>query len=90
VTYVIPHAAPTSYDCGEVSRRLIEGFHAMNDTVKIKRPMCCRRAEDLGGRIKEDSMGNTIRVRTRAGDSQDDFARSWLESTVNLERSSAG
>jgi hypothetical protein len=60
----------------------------MNDTVKIERPMCCRRHEDLGGRIKEDSLGNTIRVRTRTGDSQDDF--SWLESTVNLEKSSAG
>jgi hypothetical protein len=71
-------------------RRMIEGFHVMNDTVKIKRPMYCRRHEDLGGRIKQDSLGNTIRVRTRVHDSQDDFARLWLELAVNLERSSAG
>jgi hypothetical protein len=62
----------------------------MNDTVKIKRPMCCRRHEDLGGRIKQDPLGNTIRVRTRVHDSQDDCARSWLELAVNLERSSVG
>jgi hypothetical protein len=62
----------------------------MNDTVKIERPMCCRRHEDLGGRTKQDSLGNTIRVRTRAHDSQDDFDRSWLEHAVNLERGSAG
>jgi hypothetical protein len=62
----------------------------MNDTVKIERPMCCRRHEDLGGRIKQDSLGNTIRVRTRAQDSQDDFARSWLEPAVKLKRGSAG
>ena len=41
----------------------------MNDTVKIERPMCCRRHEDLGGRIKQDSLGNAIRVRTRVHDS---------------------
>jgi hypothetical protein len=69
---------------------MIEGFHVMNDTVKIKRPMYCRRHEDLGGRIKQDSLGNTIRVRTRVHDSQDDFARLWLELAVNLERGSAG
>jgi hypothetical protein len=62
----------------------------MNDTVKIKRPMCCRRHEDLGGRIKQDSLGNTIRVRTRVHDSQDDIARSWLELKAHLERDSAG
>jgi hypothetical protein len=62
----------------------------MNDTVKIERPMCCRRHEDLGGRIKRDARGNTIRVRTRVHDSQDDFALSWLDLRANLERSSAG
>jgi hypothetical protein len=62
----------------------------MNDTVKIKRPMCCRRREDLGGRVKQDSLGNTFRVRTRVHDSQDDFARSWLELRVHLERDAAG
>jgi hypothetical protein len=61
----------------------------MTDTVKIERPMCCRRHEDLGGRIKQDSLGNTIKVRTRAHDSQDDFVGSWLELEVNLERRSA-
>jgi hypothetical protein len=62
----------------------------MNDTVKIKRPMCCRRHEDRGGRVKRDSLGNTIRVRTRAHDSQDDFTLSWLDLRVPLERDSAG
>jgi hypothetical protein len=61
----------------------------MNDTVKIKRPMCCRRHEDLGGRVKQDSLGKTIRVRTRVHDSHDDFARSWLELRVHLEKGSA-
>jgi len=61
-----------------------------NDTVKIKRPMCCRRQEDFGGRITQDSLGNTIKARTRIHDSQDDFAHSWLELAVNLERGEAG
>jgi hypothetical protein len=51
----------------------------MNDTVKIERPLCCRRHEDLGGRIKHDSLGNAVRVRTRVHDTQDDLANSWLE-----------
>jgi len=62
----------------------------MCDTVKIERPMCCRRHEDLGGRVKHDPLGNTIRVRTRTHDSQDDFAHSWLELRANLEKDSAG
>lgn len=49
----------------------------MNDTVKIERPIACRRHEDLGGRVKLDARGNTVRVRTRVHDSQDDFAPSW-------------
>jgi hypothetical protein len=61
----------------------------MNDTMKIERPMCCRRHEDLGGRIKRDSQGNTIRVKTRAHDSQDDLALSWLSLRAHLERDSA-
>ena len=60
-------------------RRLIEGFHAMNDTVKIERPIACRRHEDLGGRVKRDSRGDSVRVRTRVHDHQDDFAPSWPE-----------
>ncbi len=62
----------------------------MNDTVKIERPMCCRRHEDLGGRDKRDPLGNTIRVRTRAHDSDDEFALSWLDLKANLEKGSAG
>ena len=62
----------------------------MSDTVKIQRPMCCRRREDLGGRIKKDSQGNIIRVRTRVHDSQDDLARSWLDLRVNLRSDARG
>jgi hypothetical protein len=63
----------------------------MNDTVKIKRPMCCRRHQDLGGRTKQDSLGNSVNVRTRALDSEDDSDGSLLlERTVNLEKGSAG
>lgn len=61
----------------------------MNDTVKIKRPMDCRRHEDLGGRVKQDPLGNSVKVRTRARDSQDDFDCSLLEHTVNLKKGSA-
>ena len=61
----------------------------MNDTVKIRRPMDCRRHEDLGGRTKQDSLGNTLKVRTRAQESQDDFDGSLLEHTLNLENGSA-
>ena len=50
----------------------------MNDTVKIERPIACRRHEDLGGRIKQDARGNTVRVRTRVHDSEDE-APSWHE-----------
>ena len=56
----------------------------MNDTVKIERPIACRRHEDLGGRVKLDSRGNTVRVRTRVHDSQDDFAPSWPELTESF------
>jgi hypothetical protein len=62
----------------------------MNDTVKIKRPMSCRRHEDLGGRINQDSLGNSVKVKTRAYDSPDDVDRSELEFTLNLEKGSAG
>jgi hypothetical protein len=62
----------------------------MSDTVKIVRPMFCRRHEDLGGRVKQDSLGNTIKVRTRVHDSQNDFESSLLELTVNLKKGSEG
>lgn len=62
----------------------------MTDTVKIKRPLFCRRREDLGGRIKEDLPGNTIKVRTRAHDSEDDPSSLGLELTENLESGQKG
>jgi hypothetical protein len=52
--------------------------------------MCCRRHEDLGGRIKQDPLGNTVKVRTRVHDSDDDFASSWVELAANSETDSAG
>jgi ribosomal protein L15E len=58
----------------------------MNDTVRIERPLRCRRQEDLGGRAKQDSLGISVKVRTRAQDSPDDFDASVLEQTVNLEK----
>jgi hypothetical protein len=42
----------------------------MSDTVKIERPLSCRRREDLGGRIKQDTQGNAIWVRTRVNDTR--------------------
>jgi hypothetical protein len=48
----------------------------MNDTVKIERPMSCRRHEDFGGRVKQDPLGNTVKVKTRVHDSEDEFAGS--------------
>ena len=62
----------------------------MNDTVRIERPLSCRRREDLGGRTKQDSPGNGDKVRTRAQESQDDFDDPVLEHTVNLEKGSEG
>jgi hypothetical protein len=62
----------------------------MNDTVRIKRPLCCRRHEDLGGRIKQDSLGNSVKVRTRAQEAQDEFDGSLLEHTMNLDKGPEG
>ncbi len=62
----------------------------MSDTVKIKRPLFCRRREDLGGRIKEDPPGNAVKVRTRAHDSQEDPSDDLLELTDKTERSPEG
>ncbi len=58
----------------------------MSDTMKIERPLSCRRHEDLGGRVKQDSQGNPIKARTRVHDSEDDVAGSWLELYENMER----
>jgi len=60
----------------------------MNDTVRIERPLRCRRNEDLGGRTQQDSLGNSVKVRTRAQESQGDFDGSFLEHTVNFEKGS--
>jgi hypothetical protein len=62
----------------------------VNDTVRIKRPFCCRRQEDLGGRAGQDSQGNSVKVRTRAQESQDEFDGSLLEDTMNLEKGAEG
>jgi hypothetical protein len=62
----------------------------MNDTVRIKRPLSCRRHEDLGGRTKQDSQGNSVKVRTRAQESKDYYDGSMLEHTVNLDKDSEG
>jgi hypothetical protein len=61
----------------------------MSDTVKIKRPMFCRRHENLGGRVKGDSPGNTVKVRTRAQDTPDDSPE-ILELTDKWDRDSQG
>jgi hypothetical protein len=60
----------------------------MSDTVKIKRPMSCRRHENLGGRTAQDPAGNGVKVKTRADDSQEEFDSLLLERTVNLEKDS--
>ena len=64
--------------------------YVMNDTVRIKRPLCCRRQEDLGGRTRQDSLGNSVKVKTRAQDSPDEFDDSVLEHTVNLKKGAEG
>jgi hypothetical protein len=60
--------------------------YVMNDTVRIRRPICCRRQEDLGGRTRQDSQGNSVKVRTRAQESQDEFDGSLLEHSLNLKK----
>jgi hypothetical protein len=77
----MPHAAPRGYDL-QVITPPDETFATMNDTVKIERPLHCRRHEDFGGRIKKDSEGNIVKVRTRTHDHQDDAPASWLSSGV--------
>jgi hypothetical protein len=62
----------------------------MNDTVRIKRPLSCRRHQDLGGRTKQDSLGNSVKVRTRAQESKGYYDGSELEHTVDLEKGSEG
>ena len=68
----------------------LQDFVSMCDTVKIKRPLFCRRREDLGGRIREDSPGTVVKVKTRAHDSGEDSSDSLLELTDKWERGSEG
>ena len=60
--------------------------YVMNDTVRIKRPLACRRQEDLGGRTGQDSQGNSVKIRTRAQESPEELDDSLLERTVNLKK----
>jgi len=62
----------------------------MSDTVKIKRPLFCRRHENLGGRLKEVSLGNTVKVKTRARESEDDLSLSEFELKDDSEMDSEG
>jgi hypothetical protein len=62
----------------------------MSDTMKIKRPIFCRRHEDLGGRLKEVSPGTTVKVRTRAHESADELSLSEFELKDDSERDSEG
>jgi hypothetical protein len=62
----------------------------MSDTVKIKRPLFCRRREDLGGRSKEDSPGHPVKVKTRAHDAQDESPSLGLELTDKFESGQEG
>lgn len=50
----------------------------MCDTVKIERPLFCRRHEDRGGRLNADPEGNPVKVKTRAADLTDALELSWL------------
>jgi hypothetical protein len=74
-----------------VSQYAVEAWgrvHAMNDTVRIKRPLCCRRQQNLGGRTTQDLLGNSVKVRTRAQESPDDFDGSIFEHTIDWEKGS--
>jgi hypothetical protein len=62
----------------------------MSDTVKIKRPLFCRRRVDLGGRSREDSPGAAVKVKTRAHDSEEDTSSSLLELTDKWDKGSEG
>ena len=42
----------------------------MCDTVRIERPMFSRRKLDNGGRVKLDTRGALVLVKTRVGDTQ--------------------
>ena len=43
----------------------------MSDTMKIPRPLFCRRQNDAGGRTKVDASGEKARVKTRFSDEQE-------------------
>ena len=65
---------------------MIEQNNDISDTVKIQRPMCCRRHEDLGGRMTQDCLGNAVTARTRAHDSEHDPSGPLLELTNSFEK----
>jgi hypothetical protein len=90
VNYVIPDAPGRAYHCPQVIAPIDEVFPTMNDTVKIERPLRCRRHEDLGGRTKQDSVGNAILIRTRANDRQNDLSTSWLSIPASGEHGPHG
>ncbi len=50
----------------------------MTDTVKIERPLFCRRVEDLGGRVRPDPQGNPTKVKTRTHDLPQSVVEAWL------------
>jgi len=58
----------------------------MSDTVKIERPLFCRRPEDLGARIEQDHLGNSTEIRTRADDMNE--VDMLLDFTTTLESDS--
>jgi hypothetical protein len=66
--------------------QMMQVTNLMNDTVKIKRPMECRRREDLGGRVKKDPQGNMLKIKTRAEDATDESEDLLLERTVILQK----
>ncbi len=59
------HPLDYYHDLHEVSPRVI---YMLSDTMRIERPLFCRRQSDRGGRIKYDSRGNPILVKTRVSD----------------------
>jgi hypothetical protein len=60
----------------------------MSDTMKIPRPLFCRRQNDAGGRTKMDGSGDKARVKTRFSDEQEfpDTSSPPAESIPDRER----
>jgi hypothetical protein len=62
----------------------------MCDTIKIERPLFCRRLEDQGGRLNRDSSGKPVKVKTRAADSRDAPELSWSGAASRPARAGRG